>query len=340
MDVPRLRSELLGWYDQHARDLPWRQNQDPYCVWISEVMLQQTRVETVKAYFARWIEAFPTVEALAAASEDQVLGQWSGLGYYRRARFLHSAAKAIVDAGSFPETVEDLQALPGIGAYTSGAIASIAFGLPVPAVDGNVVRVTARLLAEQGDPRDIIPRCRMEEAAAQFVDPERPGDWNQALMDLGATVCAQVPLCEVCPIALHCQARAGGLQATIPPPKSRKDVPVEHLNLAVIRDQGCVLLVRRPETGLLARTWMLPGGDPAAPLEDHVHAQTGIQVRTKGAPAEVEHRFTHRLWRMAIHEAVWQGGTLRGDARWVPEPELQRLGLSTAARKALATKPM
>ncbi len=340
MDVAALRLDLLTWYHKHARDLPWRKNLDPYRIWISEVMLQQTQVETVRPYFERWMAAFPTVHALARASEDVVMGLWSGLGYYSRARNLHKAAKLIDAAGAFPQTAQDLVALPGIGAYTSGAIASIAFQEAVPAVDGNVVRVAARLTAEQGDPRQPGIRRRIDRLAKDWVDPRQPGDWNQALMDLGATICKPQPRCHECPIQRHCQAQSLGLAETIPPPKRAQVVPTEERVHARIEQGGRVLLVRRPDTGLLARTWMLPGGELSLPLEDHIRDQTGLQVRVDEAFGTVEHRFTHRHWQIQVHDATVLAGELSGDCKWVDKAELGRLGLSTAAKKALAAKPM
>ena len=210
---------LLQWYDRVKRDLPWRRSGDPYCIWLSEIMLQQTRVETVKGYYARFLERCPTVQALAQAPEETVLKLWEGLGYYSRARNLHKAAKAIVNehGGVFPATYEEILKLPGIGPYTAGAIASIAFGQPVPAVDGNVIRVTSRLCGIRENVGVPSVRRKLEEEAAALVPKKRPGDFNQAMMDLGATVCVPgTPSCERCPLRTLCDAYAAGDAEDLP----------------------------------------------------------------------------------------------------------------------------
>ena len=207
--------QLLQWYDSQRRDLPWRaakdQSADPYAVWISEIMLQQTQVQTVIPYFEAFLAKYPDVESLAATSLDEVLASWSGLGYYRRARQMHRAAGEIVALGGFPTSAAGLRELPGIGEYTAAAIASIAFGEVVPVLDGNVERVLSRCLAQAEDPKRSRPRRRLRQAAAELLDPRRPGDGNQALMELGATVCRPTsPNCPVCPLAPDCRAHAEG----------------------------------------------------------------------------------------------------------------------------------
>ena len=210
---------LLGWYDANKRAMPWRRTKDPYRIWLSEVMLQQTTVATVIGYFERFLERFPDVRALARADEAAVLRLWAGLGYYSRARNLHRAAKAVVEehAGRFPRTLQGLRSLPGVGRYTAAAVASIAFGLPAELVDGNVIRVYARLFALRGDPRSPALQEKVWTLAAEHLDHGRPGDWNQALMELGATVCSPVgPECGRCPLSKSCLARKRGLQDSIP----------------------------------------------------------------------------------------------------------------------------
>lgn len=266
-DVSDLRSALLAHYDRSARDLPWRRDTEPYPVLVSEIMLQQTRVETVVGYYGRWLERFPSVEALADASEDEVMKAWEGLGYYRRARYLHRAAQILRERAAeeegatrrtstalIPSTYEELRELPGVGAYTAGAVASIAFDEVVPAVDGNVRRVLARLY-DLADPKPAWLR----ERAGALVDPDRPGDWNQALMELGATICTpRRPDCPACPVAPWCAARAVGTQAQRPAPASKREVPSARFALAVLERDGRLLLERRPDDGLLAGLWAFP----------------------------------------------------------------------------------
>ncbi len=219
-----LARPLLAWFDRHKRDLPWRRTSDPYRIWVSEIMLQQTQVDRVIGYYERFIEAFPTVEALANAPLDDVLRLWEGLGYYSRARNLHAAAQTVVreHGGAFPRSYEALRALPGIGEYTAGAVLSIACGVPTPAVDANAIRVLARLFAIEGDASKGQVRRRITELALQVLPADRPGDFNQALMELGALICIPGrPGCLICPLTDACEARARGLQERIPEVKSR-----------------------------------------------------------------------------------------------------------------------
>lgn len=283
---PAFRRALLSYYDAHARELPWRGESDPYRVLVSEVMLQQTRVETVKGYYGRWLERFPDVESLAGASEDEVLKAWEGLGYYRRARNLRRAALCVRDGtGSFPSSHRLLRELPGVGDYTAGAVASIAFGEAVPAVDGNVRRVFARLFGESAP-----TAAWLRKRAASLVDPARPGDWNQAVMELGATVCAPAgPRCDACPVARWCVARATSRQGDLPAPQKRARVRSERISLAVLERDGHVLLVRRPSDGLLGGMWAFPEEDPG-----ELAGRLGcLPLGEPTALPEVVHRFTH-----------------------------------------------
>jgi A/G-specific adenine glycosylase len=304
-------------------------------------MLQQTRVDVATPYFLRWMARFPTVQALAAADGEAVLQAWSGLGYYSRARNLHAAAKQAAAAG-MPESADGLRALPGIGDYTAGAIASIAFGERVAAVDGNVVRVLARLNAWRGPASSPALVAKVAKAAARLVPAAAPGDWNQALMDLGATVCTpQAPRCSECPVAAHCKAFAQGTQARIPGPKKAATVRLERRGYAVVRRKGDgeVLLVRNPERGLLAGLWSLPGGPAEADLAGQVLAQAGVRVRPRGKPALARHQFSHRTWDMAIDVADLlqdRAGPAEREAAWVPVAELDGHALPTAMRTALA----
>jgi len=277
-------ARLLAWYDGHRRDLPWRRDRDPYRVWLSEVMLQQTRVEVAAPYFERFTARFPDVAALAAADLDEVLALWSGLGYYRRARQLHAAARQVAaDGGAFPRSLDGLRALPGVGAYTAAAVASIAFDVPAAAVDGNVERVAARLAALDGDPRAAPARRRVARIAADLLDAARPGDSNQALMELGATVCTpRRPRCPLCPLRdpapaangaasngtdlngagawPGCRAALAGDPESYPPPRRRRAVERRRRLVALVEDAaGRLLLFRRADAAdLLAGTWELP----------------------------------------------------------------------------------
>ncbi len=235
-----IRQKLLGWYDEAARDLPWRQTRDPYAIWVSEVMLQQTRVETVIPYYERFLASFPTPRDLAEADEDTVLSHWSGLGYYRRARLLHAGVREVVAqyGGQVPEDAEARRALPGVGRYTAGAIGSIAFDKEEPIVDGNVTRVLARLFRIGTPVGSAVTSKRIWEEAARLVPGVRPGAFNQALMELGATVCTpKQPSCESCPVADYCEARAHGEVDALPVPRPRKS-PIQVKLAAVVATRG------------------------------------------------------------------------------------------------------
>jgi len=347
--VEAVREALLDHYDRARRDLPWRHESDPYRIWVSEVMLQQTRVETVIPYYRRWLELFPDVEALARATRDEVLLAWQGLGYYRRAVHLHEGARVVRDRhdGRVPDTYAALRDLPGVGAYTAGAVASIAFGRIVPAVDGNVKRVLARLL-DEAEPT----AAWLRSVAGALVDPRRPGDWNQALMELGATVCApKAPACGACPLARWCAARREGTQEERPAPGRHRAVPTAELAVAVVVDPGHrVLLVRRPEGGLLGGLWAFPevrmagdvdpGGQGDA--DGRVTRASRLAAREAGATLAggdpprplpvVRHRFTHLDAR--YHPVLLAGsGADYENRRWVPLARRERLALPVAQEK-------
>jgi A/G-specific adenine glycosylase len=337
--LPEIRAALLHHYDRTARDLPWRGETDPYRIWVSEVMLQQTRVETVLGYYGRWLERFPDLDSLARADVDDVLKAWEGLGYYRRARNLHRGAAVVRESqgASLPDSYTGLREIPGVGDYTAGAVASIAFGEVVPAVDGNVRRVLARL-CDEADPK----AAWLRRTAAALVDPDRPGDWNQALMELGATVCTpRRPKCEACPVAGWCVALSRGTQEERPRPPARKDVPSATLISVVAADaHGRVLLVRRPEEGMLAGMWSFPerrttGGDPIGQAED-IGRRLGVQGVSGAQGVELEpvrHQFTH------LH-ATYQPILLRGvtggaveESTWRLPADFGELALPVAQQK-------
>jgi A/G-specific adenine glycosylase len=347
----RRADSLLAWFDRHRRDLPWRRSSDPYAIWLSEVMLQQTRVETVLPFYHRFLERFPTVEALAGAELPEVLAHWSGLGYYRRARQLHAAAREIAAAGAFPATLEGLLALPGIGAYTAAAVASIAFGVAAPVMDGNVERVLSRCLALDADPRASGGRRQLMAAAAELLDPLRPGDSNQALMELGATLCSpRNPKCLLCPLRSGCRAAAEGDPERYPVPKAKRASERLRLLVAVVEDASGVLLFRRPEgSALLAGTWELPWvtlerdgvaeeGDPHSALAGRYGGAWTLGPRSAG----VRHGITYRDLEVDVHRAelAWGGEVRDGMAAGFFDPEGRAaLPLSSLVGKVLAALP-
>ena len=339
-----LASQLLDWYRVHARALPWRarpgEQADPYRVWLSEIMLQQTTVPAVKGYFLKFIEAWPAVESLAATPLDDVLKAWAGLGYYARARNLHACARVVAGqlGGRFPETVDELRKLPGIGPYTAGAIAAIAFGKPHAAVDGNVERVISRLYAIETPLPDSKPEIR--ERAEVLVPQQEAGDFAQAMMDLGATICTpKSPNCLICPWAEHCAARKLGIAAELPRKRPKKALPTRRgIAFWIERDDGAVLLRRRPEKGLLGGMMEVPstpwGGRPERP---HDHAP--LNGRWKKLAGQVEHTFTHFHLELEVWRAVsLDDGMLRddGDYRWVRRHDLAGEALPTVMRKIVA----
>lgn len=310
-----LRQGLLKLFDSAARDLPWRRTSDPYAIWVSEIMLQQTRVGTAIPYYERWIASFPTVEALADAPLDRVLERWAGLGYYSRARNLHKAAQVVRETwgSQVPSTVDDLRSLPGVGEYTAGAVASIAHGIPAPAVDGNVRRVLSRLFDIEAPTASVL-----RALATDLVDPERPGDWNQALMEFGATVCTpRAPQCEVCPVSDQCMALAAGTVAERPPKKPKKDVPTAEYAVSVVRfDIGGVestFLRRRSLDGLLGGMLEFPSSQVDRREEVAAVTHSFAKALAGGtAPGQQLDPVTHRFSHLAAtyHPSLWELGTL------------------------------
>ena len=300
---------LLEWYGRNARVLPWRFEQSAYRTWISEIMLQQTQVDTVIPYFKRWMAKFPDAEALAAASEQDVLALWEGLGYYSRARNLHKAARIVIRdfGGHLPETLEELQELPGIGPYTAAAIASIAFGVDTATVDGNIRRVFSRLFNLTEPLRSPASEKQIWKLAETHLPAGRAGSYNQALMDLGAMICTtKSPDCEQCPISKDCEARALGVVAERPVKRPRKKVPTLTVTAAVIHRNGQVLLAKRPAEGLLGGMWEFPGGtleetDPDLPacLFREIQEELGVEIKV-GEPFGVyRHAYTH--FKIKLH---------------------------------------
>lgn len=345
---PALRPALLAWYDAHRRDLPWRAaaggSGDPYHVWVSEIMLQQTRVEAVKGYYARWLDRFPTVGALAEAPQEEVLKAWEGLGYYSRARNLHRAAGVVAEryAGRVPDDPVAFRQLPGVGRYTAGAVMSIAFDRPEPLVDGNVRRVFARWMDEP-EPKDAA----LWELAGALVPGERPGDLNQALMELGATVCTpRSPDCGACPVRTHCAAFAAGTQEERPLPRRAKPLPHHHEAVAVVERDDRLLLTRRPQDALLGGLWDFPAVR-RAPRETLVAAAAraareiaGLEVRPLDARPPIQHTFTHMKVTYHPVRCDWIDG--EGDplgcerVAWAEPTELERFAMPVAFRRIVA----
>jgi A/G-specific adenine glycosylase len=315
---------LLAWYARGHRDLPWRNTRDPYAIWVSEIMLQQTRAQAVIPYYQRFLERFPTATDLAAAAEEDVLALWSGLGYYSRARNLRLAAQRIAAAGGFPRDYDGIRALPGIGDYTAAAVGSIAFDLPFAVLDGNVLRVVARVVNDASDISAGRTRDRFREIAQEWLDPREPGHFNQALMELGATVCLpRNPLCLVCPLAVCCRARQEGTTTQVPV-KLRKTEPIRLGGvLLVVRNRGRVLLRQRDTTASrMAGFWDLP-----AP-EDLPAAKLGARI------GEIRHTITHHHYRLEVRSAT-AALPHREGFRWFRIAQLTAIPFSTTGRKAL-----
>ena len=346
--VRAIRRRLLAWWDAGHRALPWRDPEnarDPYRVWLAEVMLQQTQVAVAAPFYERFVGRLPTLEALAGASEDEVLALWSGLGYYSRARRLLAAGReALARHGGLPASLEDLARLPGFGRYTAGAVASIAFGIRAPCVDGNVARVLARLVLVEDAPEERRGRERLWAAAAELVAPDRPGDFNQALMELGATVCRKRgPRCGACPLARSCAARRAGREQEVPRSRRRSAPGRLAIACAVIRQGDALLVTRRPPGGLFGGLWELPtvvvetGDDPREALRRELHRRLGLRAEPAAPLATVERRLTHR--RLVVTAYACRAGRVPPGARLATRADLEGMALSTAMRRVLRALP-
>ncbi len=354
-------NHLLAWFRANARDLPWRHDRSPYRVWLSEMMLQQTQVETVIPYYRRFLDRFPTIEDLAAAPLGDVLKLWEGLGYYARARNLHQAAKVIVDErhGEWPRTVEGLLTLPGIGRYTAGAIASLAFDVDAPALDGNVIRVLCRLFAIERNPMDAsvreelwtlaesllprsagipMPATRHGDAVPRGtagVPRGTAGEFNEALMELGALICTpRNPRCNVCPLAKHCEAKKRGRQDQLPIKTKRKPLPHYDVTAAVIRKNGRILIAQRPLGGRLGGLWEFPGGkvEPGETLPQclrrEIKEELGLRIKVGKPITSLDHAYTHFKITLHAFECELVSGQPQAlqvqDFKWVRMSELKR----------------
>lgn len=335
-----LPERLLPWFEVHRRDLPWRRDREPYHVWLSEIMLQQTRVEAVRGYYERFLQRLPTIEALASAEENELLKLWEGLGYYSRVRNLQKAAKIIVCdyGGVFPREYDKVHALPGIGAYTAGAILSICFEQPTPAVDGNVLRVVSRFLASDAP----IGEERVKHGTARELEKYYPagrcGDFTQALMELGATVCVPngAPLCGACPLADLCKANREGTQERYPVKTAKKPRRVEHRTVFFLQCGDRIAVCKRPKTGLLAGLWQLPDAAGELTVPDMLRQAENWGVRPRNIRKTVQrtHIFTHVEWKLTC---CYLDCAQENEFTWVTRRELEEtIGLPTAYRQFLA----
>jgi A/G-specific adenine glycosylase len=335
-DAPDLRRSLLAWYDRQGRDLPWRRSRDPYAIWVSEIMLQQTQVKTVLPYYDRWLTTLPTIAALAQADQQAVLKLWQGLGYYARARNLHKAAIVLHQTcdGQFPRTFAETLALPGIGRSTAGGILSAAFNAPIAILDGNVKRVLVRLLALQRPPAKALNDLwSLSEA---LIDPVNPRDFNQALMDLGATVCTpKQPSCDRCPWRLACRAYNQGIQSELPMREESAPIPHKQIGVAVIwNDRGEVLIDRRKAKGLLGGMWEFPGGkiEPGetveACIQREIQEELAIDIAVGEHLITVDHAYSHFKVSLQVHHCQYLGGEPQpiecDEIRWVTLDQLDQ----------------
>jgi A/G-specific adenine glycosylase len=348
-----IRRALGRWYDAHRRDLPWRRSADPYAVWVSEVMLQQTQVATVVPYYERWLARFPDIVHLAAADLQTVLKLWEGLGYYARARNFHRAAQIVAErhGGRVPADASAFRALPGVGDYIAAAVLSIAFDLPLAVVDGNVKRVLARFLKLEAPVNAPAAHKTFAPIAGGWLDRDRPGRFNQAVMELGALVCTpRLPRCGQCPIADGCRALADGAREEYPRRLPRRVAPEHRMVVAVVSKNGRLLIVQRPADGLLGGLWEFPavrltdGLTPETACAAFISETLGIRVRVAAQAGRIRHAYTHFKIDADVLCCLWEAGRVRRRGptahRWMKPGELSAFPLTGAARKAWALAPL
>ena len=344
----QIQTPLLKWFRANARDLPWRQNRTPYAVWVSEIMLQQTQVATVIDYFNRFLKRFPTVQKLARAKQDTVLKLWEGLGYYSRGRNLQKGAKLIVSdyAGQLPDALDELQKIPGIGRYTAGAIASIAFNKPAPILDGNVIRVLCRLFRIKGNPKETLTKNKLWQLAGEMVHTKHPGDFNEAMMELGAMVCTPSnPLCKSCPLKKHCAAFEHNEQDSLP--FKQKQAPLPHYTIVVgiVYKDDKILIDKRKQNALLGGLWEFPGGKKRkdesfkTAVAREVKEEIGIDIEVGKRLCIVKHIYSHFKITLHAYRCEYKNGTakpLACDAvKWVTLKELQKFAFPAANIKII-----
>ncbi|MFQ5673363.1 MAG: A/G-specific adenine glycosylase [Nitrospinales bacterium] len=341
-----IRTALLKWFRKNRRDLPWRRTQDPYLIWVSEIMLQQTQVKTVTPYYRRWIESFPNVQALARAPESRALKHWEGLGYYSRARNLHRAARIVVEQfrGKVPDTLEAITGLPGVGRYTAGAILSIAFQKAVPVLDGNVKRVLARLFCLPENGASAASQNRLWQTAERLLPKRSAGDFNQALMELGATVCGpRNPDCPSCPLRGLCQAHMQNLQHRFPPRKTTQAVKKIEVSAAVIRRGGKIFIQQRPLNGLMGGLWEFPGGkrknneSPDACLRREIREELGVDILVREKLMTIKHSYTQFRVTLYVYRCRLPSGRIRATCceqwKWVEARQLPSFPFPAANAK-------
>jgi A/G-specific adenine glycosylase len=345
-----IAKKILVWYSRHRRDLPWRRTRDPYRIWVSEIMLQQTRVDTVIPYYRRFLSRFPSIASLAQAPADEVLKVWENLGYYSRARNLHEAAKEMVARwkGTLPDNLDDLRRLPGIGPYTAAAILSFAHNRRIATLDGNVRRVICRLFSILEPTHLPSTLKRISEIASEIVPLRASSSFNQGLMDLGASICTPTkPSCPACPLKRRCLALRAGIEDTLPSIKKRNPLPHKDMTAGIIRDvHGRLLMVQRPMKGLLGGLWKFPGGEkkPKESLEENLRRSLredlGIRIKVRKPVISVKHTYTH--FRMTLHAFECRAAGRGPDARvgqnweWIGPSDFERLAFSKADRKIIA----
>jgi A/G-specific adenine glycosylase len=348
-NIPAFRRQLLAWYKEAKRPLPWRKSNDPYAIWVSEVMLQQTQTKKVLAYYKRFLKKFPSVRALARAEMDEVLKAWEGLGYYARARNLHRAAKDIVASykGMIPNEYDRLRRVQGIGPYTAAAVASIAFSQPQAVIDGNVIRVMSRLFLIEKDPKEKQARASIAEYAQQLLDHESPGDFNQAMMELGATLCTpRRPKCMFCPVSEYCLAfQKLDDPARLPVKPPPKEVPHYNIAAGLIWDEGYIFIDRRQENGLLGGMWEFPGGKietgetPQEAIKREIRKEMNLNIEVGDFFMEVRHAYTHFKITLQVYHCLYKNGepklTVATDWRWVKPEELRYYAFAASNKKII-----
>lgn len=347
LDIKKFQNDLISWFEAEKRDLPWRNDQDPYKVWVSEIMLQQTRVDTVIPYFNRFIENFPTIQALSEADEEKVLKMWEGLGYYSRVRNLHSAVKEVIEKydGVVPNTPEKISSLKGVGPYTAGAILSIAYGLPEPAVDGNVMRVISRVLSIWDDIAKTSSRKTFEAAIRAMISQDNPSFFNQALMDLGAQICTPTsPSCLLCPVREHCISFDEGTSNELPVKTKNKKQKDIHLSAAILKDEsGKYLIHKRGPNGLLANLWEFPNTEinlkqisEKEQLRLFLNDSYRAEVELSEIIGHIEHVFSHLKWYINVYEGkIINQVQEQGNLRLVNLTELNQLAFPVSHQKMI-----